>query len=67
MLNLDPFAPHEGLVHLPVADFGLAADEAYEVHDLLDGARYTWRGPTNWVRLDPLVAPAHIFRLERLG
>jgi starch synthase (maltosyl-transferring) len=67
VLNLDPFAARHGLVHLSTADFGLADDEPYEMHDLLTDARYTWRGATNWVRLDPQQAPAHIFRLGRLG
>jgi hypothetical protein len=26
--------------------------------------RYAWRGNYNWVRLDPNVQPAHIFRIE---
>ena len=64
VLNLDPFAPHDGLVHLPVGDLGLEPDAAYEVHDLLNEARYTWHGATNWVRLDPAVSPAHIFRVS---
>jgi starch synthase (maltosyl-transferring) len=67
VLNLDPFAAHEGLVHLPTAELGLPADGTYEAHDLLTEARYTWRGSTNWVRLDPRVAPAHILRLGQDG
>jgi starch synthase (maltosyl-transferring) len=33
------------------------------VEDLLDGTRYTWRGAWNYVRLDPAVRMAHIFRI----
>jgi len=35
------------------------------VHDLLDDSRYTWYGRRNYVELDPLTRPAHIFRLRR--
>jgi len=63
-LNLDPFGPHDSWVHLPAAELGIADDEPYEVHDLLSGARYSWRGRHNWVRLDPQVWPAHILRVN---
>jgi starch synthase (maltosyl-transferring) len=33
--------------------------------DLLTGARYTWRGARNYVRLDPAVQPGHLLRVER--
>jgi len=35
------------------------------VHDLLNGARYTWRGRRNYVELDPDIQPAHIFLVCR--
>jgi starch synthase (maltosyl-transferring) len=35
------------------------------VHELLSGARYTWRGAKNYVQLNPHVVPAHIFRIRR--
>ena len=34
-------------------------------HDLLGGEHYYWRGPWNYVRLDPHVIPAHIFRITQ--
>jgi starch synthase (maltosyl-transferring) len=37
----------------------------YEVEDLLDGARYTWRGDWNYVRLDPAARMAHVFVVLR--
>jgi starch synthase (maltosyl-transferring) len=59
--NTDPQWVQHGWVELPLADLGLPADAAYEVEDLLDGARYRWRGARNYVRLDPAQRPAHIF------
>ena len=44
---------------------GIAPDEAYTVTDLLTGARYTWRGARNYVRLDPAQQPGHLLRVER--
>jgi starch synthase (maltosyl-transferring) len=66
-VNMDPFAPHDSWVHLPPGELDIADEEAYEVHDLLSGERYTWRGRHNWVRLDPWVWPAHILRVSRVG
>jgi starch synthase (maltosyl-transferring) len=61
VVNLDPHRAAEGWLHLPLDELGLAADAPYEMRDLLGDARYVWRGSRNWVRLDPAVAPAHVF------
>ena len=49
------------MVHVPLAELGLDADEPYVVHDLLTGARYTWRGSRNYVGSIRL-APGHVCR-----
>ena len=64
-VNVDPFRPHETMVHVPVDALGLHHDQSYVVEDLLTGARYTWRGSRNYVRLDPHEQPGHVLRLER--
>ena len=53
------------MVHVPVRELGIGADEAYVVQDLLTGARYTWRGSRNYVRLDPQMQMGHVLRVER--
>jgi starch synthase (maltosyl-transferring) len=63
-VNLDPFHAQASWVDAPAHEWGLGPDEPYVVHDLLGGERYTWRGSRNWVRLDPQVQPAHIFRVD---
>jgi starch synthase (maltosyl-transferring) len=63
VVNVDPHAGHEGVVTLPDALFNHRS--CYGVTDLLTGARYTWHGPTNYVRLDPQAVPAHVLRVER--
>ena len=65
IVNLDPHAAHETMVDVPLAAMGLDANEPYEVTDLLTGARYTWRGARNYVKLDPNERVAHLFRVTR--
>jgi starch synthase (maltosyl-transferring) len=65
VVNLDPHRAQEGWVDLPLKQLGLTDKEPFRVHDLLDGALYTWNGPRNFVRLDPAKASAHIFKIER--
>ncbi len=62
-VNLDPAGPQEAHVQVPIWELGLGPEQAYEMHDLLTGERYRWRGEWNWVRLDPTVAVAHVLRL----
>jgi starch synthase (maltosyl-transferring) len=65
IVNLDPLRAQETVVTVPLAELGLDADTPYIVEDLLTGARYSWRGARNYVRLDPLLQPGHILRLQR--
>lgn len=75
--NLDPNHAQYGWVGIDPKALGIDTDRDYLVQDLLGGAQYTWHGTRNYVRLDPGVAPAHIFRvssplreeqaIERLG
>ncbi len=64
-VNLDPFAPHEAIVHVPLAEIGLGQDETYEMHELITESRQLWRGPANRISLDPAVEPAAIFAVRR--
>ena len=66
VVNLDPHAMHETTIEVPLAELGIAPDEAYEMSDLLTGARYTWRGARNYVRLDPVERVGHVFKVSRL-
>ena len=64
-VNLDPHAPQETMVHVPVDELGLGHDRDYVVEDLLTGRRYTWRGSRAYVRLDPNDEPGHVLRIVR--
>jgi starch synthase (maltosyl-transferring) len=65
IVNLDPRYKQSGWVEVPLADFKLAANQSYQVHDLLTDARYLWQGARNYVELNPSVLPAHIFKVRR--
>ena len=65
VVNLDPFRKQTSLVHVPIEEFGQMESDEYQVHDLLNDTRYTWRGRQNYVELDPEMQPAHIFLVHR--
>ena len=65
VVNLDPFRKQHSFIYVPIEEFGQRESDAYQVHDLLNDARYTWRGRQNYVELDPEVQPAHIFLVRR--
>jgi starch synthase (maltosyl-transferring) len=65
VVSLDPNHKQSGWLELPLHEFGLPADKPYQMHDLLADRRFLWRGPRNYVELDPRQIPAHIFRLRR--
>ena len=69
VVNLDPTQPREATVWLDGTALGLDAGElsaGFPVTDELTGAEYRW-GQANYVRLDPAVAPAHIFTVPRIN
>jgi starch synthase (maltosyl-transferring) len=63
--NLNPYYKHSTWVHLDMGALGLESAQAFQVHDLVSGARYLWHGPHNYVELDPHAMPAHVFRVRR--
>ncbi len=65
IVNLDPHAAQEGMTALDLAELGIDPKETYQVHDLLTGSRYLWRGPANFVRFDPNHIPAAVYRIRR--
>ena len=64
-VNLDPFATHESTLEIPLEEIGIAADETYELHELLADQRRLIRGGRHTVSLDPRTASAHVYRLGR--
>lgn len=64
-VNLDPHYPQDGWVQVPIHELGIEPNESYQVHDLITNVRYLWHGEWNYVRLDPALFPAHLFRVRR--
>ena len=65
-VNLDPAQMQSSFVEIPLENFGLGEGEEYQMHDLLTDTRYTWRGRSNYVALNPhSEQAAHVFRLRR--
>jgi len=65
-VTTDPHHVQDTMVHVPIHEMGIDDEQPYVVHDLLTGARYTWRGVRNYVRLDPADLPGHVFVVERI-
>ncbi len=64
VVNLDPFYTQSGWVQLDLSALGVDPSETFGLRDLLTGADYRWRGPSNFVLLDPAVMPAHVFLVQ---
>jgi starch synthase (maltosyl-transferring) len=65
VVNLDPHHTQSGWLDLDLAALGLETEQPFQVHDLLSGSRFLWKGPRNYVLLDPSQGPAHILRVRR--
>jgi len=64
-VNLDPHYKQSGFITLPLEELGIDPNLPYQAHDLLTDARYLWHGTRNYVELNPLTVPAHIFVIRR--
>jgi len=65
VVNLDPQYVQSGWLDLNIDALGLEPGERYQVHDLLDDSRYLWHGARNYVELNPIDRPGHVFRVRR--
>ncbi|MEU1703758.1 alpha-1,4-glucan--maltose-1-phosphate maltosyltransferase, partial [Streptomyces pseudogriseolus] len=64
VVNLDPHHVQEATVSLDMNQLGLDWHESVPVRDELTGETYHW-GSTNYVRLEPGRAPAHVLHVQR--
>lgn len=65
VVNLSPYHEHSGWVNVPLEMLGIEDDQPYLVHDLLGDEKYIWEGERNFVKLNPYILPAHIFRVRK--
>lgn len=66
-VNLDPHAPQECTIELPLWEFRLPDDGMLNVVDLMRGHRFAWRGKNQYIRLDPAELPFSIWQLTPPG
>jgi starch synthase (maltosyl-transferring) len=64
VVNLDPFSPREGHIHLPLPELGLDWEQPYRSHDLVSEETHLWNGGRIWLRLDPQESPYRVYSLE---
>jgi starch synthase (maltosyl-transferring) len=64
VINLDPHQTREATVWLDLPALGVTGE--FTVFDELSGESYRW-GQANYVRLDPVARPAHIFSVKAEG
>jgi len=63
-VNLDPHHRQSGQTALNLEELGINDSDTYQVHNLLTGMRYLWRGAKNFIDLDNDTVAA-VFRLKR--
>ncbi|MFF8449749.1 alpha-1,4-glucan--maltose-1-phosphate maltosyltransferase [Streptomyces leeuwenhoekii] len=63
VVNLDPRRTQEATISLDMPHLGLEWHDSTQVHDELTGETYHW-SRTNYVRLEPGRAPAHVFHVR---
>ncbi len=64
VVSLDPHEAREGTMWLDLPALGFAPGDRLIAHDEVTGETYDW-GESNYVRLDPLRAVAHVVSLTR--
>jgi starch synthase (maltosyl-transferring) len=63
VVNLDPHATRETMIHLDLPALGRHWGDTFAVHDEITGADWSW-GQHNYVRLDPGYEPAHVLTVR---
>jgi starch synthase (maltosyl-transferring) len=64
-VNMDPEVTQGSWIKVPLHEMGISASRTYNMHDLLTGQRYNWNGEWNYIELNPLIFPVHIFKIEQ--
>ena len=65
VVNVDPHNVQTAEITLDLEALKIDDSRAFQVHDLLSGARHSWQGPRAQVTLNPHIVPAQIFRIRR--
>jgi starch synthase (maltosyl-transferring) len=65
VVTLNPFGAEEATVWLDMSALGMQPYDRFWVRDEITGDEYQW-GQSNYVRLDPARAVAHVFNMPRI-
>jgi starch synthase (maltosyl-transferring) len=65
VVNLDGYNSQIGMVKVPLDLIQKNEWEEYQVHDLITGSKYTWKGEWSYTELNPSILPFHLFRIEK--
>ena len=65
VVTLNPYGPEEGTLRLDMGALGMAPYDRFWVRDEITGEEYQW-GQSNYVRLDPARAVAHVLNMPRI-
>ncbi|NYI01047.1 maltotransferase domain-containing protein [Cupriavidus plantarum] len=63
-ISLDPRAPREADIELPLWEWGLPDDASLLVEDLMFGHRFTWQGKHQHIRLNPYELPFSLWHVR---
>ncbi|RZT39575.1 alpha-1,4-glucan--maltose-1-phosphate maltosyltransferase [Cupriavidus agavae] len=63
-ITLDPRAPRESDIELPLWEWGLPDHAALEAEDQMSGRRFTWQGKHQRIRLDPHALPFALWHVR---
>ncbi|HET7882083.1 MAG TPA: alpha-1,4-glucan--maltose-1-phosphate maltosyltransferase [Acetobacteraceae bacterium] len=66
-VSLDPHAPQEAAIEVPLWEWGLPDDAALAATDLMRGNGFVWNGKQQRIRLDPADLPFAIWRISPVG
>jgi starch synthase (maltosyl-transferring) len=65
VVTLNPYGPEEGTLWLDMGALGMAPYDRFWVRDEITGEEYQW-GQSNYVRLEPARAVAHVLNMPRI-
>ena len=65
VVTLNPFGPEEATLSLDMRALGMQPYDRFWVRDEITGEEYQW-GQSNYVRIDPAKAVAHVLNMPRI-
>ncbi|CAG2150754.1 alpha-1,4-glucan--maltose-1-phosphate maltosyltransferase [Cupriavidus numazuensis] len=66
-ISMDPHAPQEATVEIPLWEWGLPDHGSVAVQDLMDEHRFAWHGKRQRIRIDPARLPFALWHITPIG